>query len=137
MAMADAYTTRRALDEAELNPPAGQYYIAVNGLRYLSPGPLHEINPLLGRNPSAGRLYLQLNAQDVLADFLILRAKRAWPTAVLGSTVGVHAYGIVDNLRNMSRFGLAAPDPSRPCTGACQEVQQVFARDAGLKTIAH
>jgi hypothetical protein len=123
MAMADAYTTRRALDAAQSNPPAGQYYIAVNGLRYLSPGPLHEINPLLGRNPSAARLYLQLNAQDVLADFLILRSMKAWPTAVFGSTVTAHTYGIVDNLRNMSQFSLPPPALSRPCTGACQAVR--------------
>lgn len=123
LALADAYTTNRALRASELNPPPGQYFWAVNGLRYLSPGPLHEMNPLLGRRPGTARLYLQINAQDLVADFLILRTKRLKPPAAFGSTVSIHAYGIGKNLREMGRYTLPAPDPSRPCVGVCQEIR--------------
>lgn len=82
LALADAYTTNRALQAASKNPPAGQYFYAVNGVRYLSPGPLHEMDPLLGRHPGTARLYLQISAQDLLADVLILRGKRFAPGSV-------------------------------------------------------
>lgn len=120
LAFVDAYTTHRALNATRLNPPEGDYYWAVNGLRYLSPGPLHEINPLLGRKPGAARLYLQINAQDLLTDWLILRTKRVKPPAVFSSAVSLHAYGITKNLRNMSRYSLPVPDLSHPCVGSCQ-----------------
>ena len=120
LGVADAYTTHRSLEAASQNPPPGQYFYAVNGLRYLSPGPLHEMDPLLGRHPGTARLYLQINAHDLLADVLILRGKRVLPAATLTAAISAHMYGIVDNLRNMSRYGLPAPDPSHPCVGACQ-----------------
>ena len=124
LAFADAYTTDRALKASELNPPAGQYFWAENGLRYLSPGPLHEMNPLLGRRPGTARLYLQINAQDFVADWLILRTKRLAPPAIFGSTVSIHTYGITRNLREMGRYSLPAPDRSHPCVGSCQGVLQ-------------
>ncbi|HEV2425294.1 MAG TPA: hypothetical protein VGZ29_10750 [Terriglobia bacterium] len=123
LAFADAYTTNRALKASELNPPEGRYFWAVNGLRYLSPGPLHEMNPLLGRQPGTARLYLQINAQDLVADWLILRSKRLVPPAVFGSTVSIHVYGIADNLRKTGPYSLPPPDPSHPCVGVCQEVR--------------
>lgn len=122
LALADAYTTNRALQASSKNPPPGQYFYAVNGLRYLSPGPLHEMDPLLGRHPGPARLYMQISAQDLLADILILRGKRVLPPATFTSALSVHTYGILDNLHNMPRYGLPAPDPSHPCRGACQAV---------------
>ncbi len=124
LAFVDAYTTHRALDASRLNPPAGQYFWAVNGLRYLSPGPLHEMNPLLGREPGPARLYLQINAQDLVADWLVLRTKRLKPPAAFASDASVHAYGITKNLREMHRYALPAPDLLHPCVGGCQHVPQ-------------
>ena len=124
LALADAYTTHRALQAASKNPPAGQYFYAVDGVRYLSPGPLHEMDPLLGRHPSAARLYVQISAQDLLADWLIFRGKRVLPPAAFTSDISVHMYGIVDNIRNMHRYALPAPDRSHPCVSACQTATQ-------------
>jgi hypothetical protein len=115
LAFADAYTTNRALNASRRNPPAGEYYWGANGLRYESPGPLHEMNPLLGPNPGTARLYLQINAQDVLVDWLILRTKRIAPPAVLGTAVSIHVYGITKNLRELPWYSLPPPDPALPC----------------------
>lgn len=67
----------------------------------------HELNPLLPRRPSRGRMYAQSMAAGLFEDFVDCRLRRAghpnWARAVRVISFGLEAWCIQHNLRHTPR----------------------------------
>jgi hypothetical protein len=94
---ADAWTSNRDIAETRNYPAISQFFTGTDGKRYQVAWRYREVNPLLGRQPTAARLFIQINAQDLVVDWRVLRGRRD-AAPLYATAVAIHLAGIADNL---------------------------------------